>query len=101
MIRLAVFLLFLPSLAFAKNLYEMGPVEYFSHATKSSHPAGVQDRIDWPEPGPPPAVRLFLDDPKPQTAKIYLEWEHRKFLRILKAQQVLEKLALDKEGSLK
>jgi hypothetical protein len=86
--------------AFAANPFNMGRVSYFSQERFNKRVAKMQEAIDWREPIlnadgktvyyiPPDPVLTFLNNPSPENAKAYLEWQHKKTERIIKAQKVL------------
>ena len=101
--------MFLPACAFAANPFNMGKVEYFSDGKKSLRQPleAMQKSMDWREPvlgsdgtmqyyTPPDPVLRLLNDPTPENARSYFDWQKAKTERIIKAQEVLS--ALESKG---
>ena len=104
-VTVIVAVLFLANISFAANPFNMGKVMYFSNGKKSMKK--TQKGMDWREASlnadgtityisPPPAVARLLDDPTPQNARLYLNWQKKKIDRIVKAQEAL--LRVQKDG---
>ena len=101
--------LFYATCVFASNPFNLGKVEYFSIDKKalSKQMDQMQSKIDWREPVmgsdgkmtyyvPPDPVLHFLNDPSAENARIYVDWQNIKMERIAKAQEVLEKVQMEK-----
>ena len=95
--------LFLASIAWARNPFEMGKVDYFNEASLSKAVHKEQKELDWREPvidqsgkisyyTPPGPVLALLENPTEDNAKAYLEWQNAKALQMQKAQEVLLRL---------
>lgn len=99
-----VVVLFLANPCFAVNPFDMGRVEYFSDGkTVGQGLAKIQEPIDWREPVigadgkttyyvPPDPVIQLLNDPTPENAKTYMDWQNQKTERIIKAQEALVRI---------
>ena len=83
---------------FASNPFSMGKVDYFSENELSLKK--TQELIDWREPmlskdgqltyyTPPKVMQQLLDDPTPENARVYIEWQKERTDRIIKVQEVI------------
>lgn len=97
--------LFCADCAGASGFFHMGPVEYFSDSKRSMKEEfqKTQKTIDWREPVltsdgrvtfyvPPQPVLDLLENPTPDHARQYLDWQNEKMERVLKAQEALAAL---------
>ncbi len=103
MILLFLCLLIHPGSALAVNPFALGKVNYFTDEKATlNHERQV---FDWRETVigpqgqltyyvPPEPVIHFLDDPTPENAQLYLQWQNQRLDRIRRAGKVLENLRI-------
>ncbi len=106
-IIMSFILVFIPSCAWADNLFQLKPVEYFK-ALKLPQEGREKHLLDWREPvfaadgkvtyyQPPQPVLELLNDPSPLHAREYLNWQKAKMDRIVKAQEAVARLSKDSQ----
>ncbi len=97
--------LFPVSFCFAANPFKMGKVEYFFDEKDifGQRQEEAQMAMDWREPvssadgkmiyyTPPEQILRLLNDPSPENAQGYMDWQKEKIERIVKAQEAVVRL---------
>ncbi len=104
--RIVVFGLMI-SISYAANPYKMGEVDYFQqHNSSDSSQMNQKSSFDFREPSvtaegqisyytPPSAVSNLLANPTSENARAYINWQKQKVQRIIKAQEMIEKVSLE------
>ena len=89
------------SCLYAANPYQLGGVDYFHDESQEKSLQKKQQPFDWREPSyaPPEIVSTLLNDPTPENARAYLDWQRQKIERIIKAQKMINQIT-KKEGQL-
>ncbi len=100
-----VAVLFRVEFVVAGNGYGLGRVEFFPRdESKENSKKDSEDVFRWQEVlldangqtvvyDPPDKVRRLLEEPNPQNARQYLNWQKEKVERIIKAQQAVYELS--------
>ena len=112
-----MFIIFLSHLAFAsaESIFQYKRIDFFQEIETRKEPVltEINDsseviQEEWAEPiispsgkvtiyVPPKEVRDFLDNPKPENAKAYLQWNLRRIKKFILAQGLLRKEAKELE----
>ncbi|MBF0490190.1 MAG: hypothetical protein HQL15_06155 [Candidatus Omnitrophica bacterium] len=93
---------------YAANPYQLGQVDYFHKQSSAQDEKQEIQSFDWREPmvladgkttyySPPAPVLALLENPTPENAKLYLNWQKQKLIKITQAQKVLDQVI--KEGT--
>ena len=112
-----MFIIFLSRLCFAnaETIFRYERIDFFQDIETQIEPVTAQTnnsseviQEEWAEPiispsgkvtiyVPPKEVRDFLDNPKPENAKAYLQWNLRRIKKFILAQELLRKEAKELE----
>ena len=94
-VRFAAVIFLCADCAWASDFFHMGPVEYFPGSKRSMREGfrQAQKIADWREP-----VADLLDNPTPDNARRYLDWQDEKMQRVLKAQEALAAVEQEEQG---
>ena len=88
---------------YAANPYRLGEVDYFHNKLQAQAPQEEREPFDWREPSltadgkasyytPPAPMLNLLENPTPDNAKAYLDWQKQKVEKIMKAQEVIDQV---------
>ena len=87
---------------YAANPYKLGEVDFFFGESQAK-PVEEKKVFDWRESSrttdgktidyvPPVPILKLLQDPTPENARAYIDWQRQKVEKIIKAQQVVDQV---------
>ena len=102
-IWIALFFITITSNIYAANPYKLGEVDFFHDRFQSRSLNEENKSFDWSEPSiasdgkvssyiPPAPMLTLLEDPSPQNARTYLDWQKHKIEKIIKAQEAIDQV---------
>lgn len=76
----------------AGRFFEGREVDFWGAKARAAARAAAEEEALWPDSAAPAPVRRLLEDPSPENARAYVEWQRRRLERLRRAVAAVEAL---------